>query len=334
MPFFLIIMGFNMGHSFKHKGVTKLRALYSRVYFWKKIKRYVLPFIFTYMVSILLGIYYNALEFSEEWYLLWLPFWGPGNWFIIVLFTSILAFPLIYKAYTIHPKLTVVLCFLSEILLGLVLFFNAPLIQYGTGYYVIEEARDLMWIIRLNILIYLPAVGLGLWFSDGHDIKEKRNWLLWLAAPLSFIYVYAFYFFDFRLQIFDGEYYRRLFWGDYTLLIYPYAAFLFLLAMRYLPYESQGRFSKLVSRISRSSYHILLSQILYYAVWYQINPDYLAYGFGSNIANYIPFYAFTVLICFGSGMLWYEAELRIGLAMRKRRQKETPRASDEQIASP
>jgi hypothetical protein len=321
MPFFLIIMGFNMSHSFKHKGVTKLRDLYSRDYFWKKTKRYVLPFILTYLISILLGIYFDALEFSEEWYLLWLPFWGPGNWFILVLFTSILVFPLTYKLYTIKPKLTVALCVLSEILIGLILFFTAPLIQYGTEFYVIPEARDLMWLLRLNILIYLSAVGLGLWFSDGHDIKEKRNLWLWITAPLSFIYVYAFHFYDFRFQIFDGEYYHRIFWGDYTILIYPYAAFLILLAMRFIPSESKSRIANLFSKISKSTYHILLCQILYYAVWFHLNPEFVIIGFGSDVYLFIPFYIFTVFVCFSCGMLWFEAERRMSVAIQKRREK-------------
>jgi hypothetical protein len=213
------------------------------------------------------------------------------------------------------------LCLLSEIVLGLVLFFNVPLIQYGAHYYPILEGRPLMWIIRLNILIYLPAVGLGLWFSDGFDIKTKRNAWLWLAAPLSFIYIYAFYFHDFQVQIFDGEYMRRLIWPDYTILVYPYAAFFLLLAMKFLPSTAEGRISGVITRISNSTYHIFLCQILYYAVWFQINPDYLSIGFGSDTFLYIPFYAITVLICFSCGILWHEAERRIGMVFRKRRKK-------------
>ncbi|MFX0044541.1 MAG: acyltransferase [Candidatus Hermodarchaeota archaeon] len=313
MPFFLIVMGFNMGHSFRYRGTTKLRELYSLQYFWRKIKRYVLPFVLLYAVSILLGIYFDALEPSRWWYLAFLPFWGPGNWFIPVLFTSILIFPAVYKAYTMSPRITVALCLLSEILLSLVLFFNTPLVPSdGTYVYTGLDAISLMWIIRLNILFYLPAVAFGLWFSDGHDITQKRNWFMWLAAPLSIIYIYAYTFFGFRFEIFDGVHLRRLIWGDYTLLVYPYAAFLILLAMRYLPSDSQGLGSRLVMRISRATYHIFLFQMMYYAVWFQLNPYYSSTGFGSALHLYLPFYLLSLAICIVGGILWYEGERRIG----------------------
>jgi peptidoglycan/LPS O-acetylase OafA/YrhL len=313
MPFFLIVMGFNMAHSFRHSGAATFRELYSPRYFWKKIKRYILPFVLLYAASILLGIYFDALEPSRWWYLFFLPFWGPGNWFLPVLFTSILVFPAVYKAYTMNPRITVVLCLLSEILLSVVLFFNVPLIPSGGTYvYTGLDSITLMWVIRLNMLFYLPAVAFGFWFSDGHDITQKRNWFMWLAAPLSVIYIYAYTFFGFRFEIFDGVYLRRLIWGDYTLLVYPYAAFLILLAMRYLPCESQRLGSRLVMRISRATYHIFLFQMMYFAVWFQLIPDYINTGFGSASFLYLPFYLVSLAICFLGGVLWHESERRIG----------------------
>ncbi len=324
MPFFLIVMGFNMSHSFRYSGATTLRELYSPQYFWKKIKRYILPFALLYTVSILLGIYFDALEPSTWWYLFFLPFWGPGNWFIPVLFTSILIFPAVYKAYTLSPRITVALCLFSEILLSLVLFFNVPLVPSGGSYvYTGLDAISLMWVIRLNMLFYLPAVAFGLWFSDGHDLTEKRNRFMWLAAPLSVIYIYAYTFFGFRFEIFDGVYLRRLIWGDYTLLVYPYAAFLILLAMRYLPSESQGFGSRLVMRISRATYHIFLFQMMYFAVWFQINPDYISTGFGSALHLYLPFYLVSLAICTAGGVAWHEIDRRIGSGWRSWRESKT-----------
>jgi len=317
MPFFLIVMGFNMGHSFRYTGATTLRELYSLQYFWKKTKRYVLPFVLLYVASILLGLYFDALEPSRWWYLFFLPFWGPGNWFIPVLFTSILIFPAVYKAYTVNPRITVALCLLSEIILSLVLFFNVPLVPSGGTYvYTGFDAITLMWVIRLDMLFYLPAVVFGLWFSDGHDITQKRNWFIWVTAPLSVIYLYAYTFLGFRVEIFDGVYLRRLIWGDYTLLVYPYAALFILLALRYLPSESSGFVSKLVMKISRATYHIFLFQMMYFAVWFQLNPDYISTGFGSALHLYLPFYLVSLAVCTVAGIAWYEVERRIGSGWR------------------
>jgi len=137
-----------------------------------------------------------------------------------------------------------------------------------------------------------------------------------LAAPLSVIYIYAYTFFGFRFEIFDGVYLRRLIWGDYTLLVYPYAAFLILLALRYLPSESNGLGSRLVMRISRATYHIFLFQMMYYAVWFQLTPDYISTGFGSAFHLYLPFYLVSLSFCTVGGVLWYEVERRIGSGWR------------------
>ena len=61
IPVFLVIMGFNMGSSFKQKGETSLRKLYSWKYFKRKIWRYIIPFFLLYLVSTLLGLAIKAL---------------------------------------------------------------------------------------------------------------------------------------------------------------------------------------------------------------------------------------------------------------------------------
>jgi len=52
-----------------------------------------------------------------------LPFWGPGNWFLPVIFQSILIMPLLYKGFTKKPILTLVLTFIVEIAMQITIFF-------------------------------------------------------------------------------------------------------------------------------------------------------------------------------------------------------------------
>jgi len=311
IPFFMIIMGFNIGLSFKHKGARTLGELYSWSYLKSRIKRYVLPFLLLYGGSLLIGAYFNSITFNEYTLIGWLPFWGPGNWFIPVLFSSILILPLVYRGYIARPKLTVFLCFMSEILLQLVLFYNVPLVLVGGHYeYTSYESVFLSTVIRTNVLFLLPAVGLGLWFTDSHKINAKRNRLLWVAAPLSLIYMFAYQILGFRAEIIEGVYKYKLIWGDYTFLVIPYSAILFLLAMKYLPSHPQTRMQKLVQRMGRASYHILLSQILYYSAWYYLNPNWANVGFGSDVLLHIGFYIISLVVTFIMGLVWYEAERR------------------------
>lgn len=311
IPFFLLVMGFNMGLSFRHSGATTLRELYSREYFSKKIIRYVYPFILLYAFSILAGFYFESLTFNEYSLLLWLPFWGPGNWFIPVLMSSILVFPAVYWAYTKSPKATLVLCFMSEILLQIVMFFAVPMIlQDGSYTYMSYEAAFLTSLIRTNILFLLPAVGLGLWFSSGFDLNDKRNRFMMVAFPLSFIYMVAYQFFAFRFTFYEGVYRYTLIWGDYTFLVYPYSALLFLLAMKYLPSTPQNGLQRFISKVGRATYHIFLFQIFYFSIWYFQNPGFANVGFGTDVLLHLPFYLVNLVATFIGGLVWYTLERR------------------------
>jgi hypothetical protein len=266
IPFFLLVMGFNMGLSFKHRGAVNLRDLYTREYFKRKIVRYVFPFLVLYMGSILLGLYFQYLDWNEYFLLGFLPFWGPGNWFIPLLFGSILVFPLVYWAFNKQPKLTLVLCLLSEILMQGIMYVFYP--------YPIDSALEgfIVTAIRVNVIFYLPAVGLGLWFSRGHNLMNKRNWFMYIYAPVSFVFM-----FDYQTHWFSsmpgiiGQFFTGIdtfIRGDYTLLFYGYAAFIFLIAMEALPQAASGRILRGIQKIGRASYHILLAQIFWYSIVY------------------------------------------------------------------
>ena len=319
IPFFLLVMGFNMGLSFKHRGVTGLRDLYTRGYFHRKFNRYVFPFIVLYVGSLVLGSFLGYLSWSEYTLLGYLPFWGPGNWFIMLLFGSILIFPLVYWAFNKQPVFTVVLCFLSEIVLQAVMYFYFPY-PYGS-----ELEAFIVSAIRLNILFYLPAVGLGLWFSKGFELNKLRNYFIYLYAPISFLFMY-----DYSTLFFSsmpgsvGLFFTTVndfIRGDYTFLFYGYAAFLFLIALSALPRYASGKIQKLVQDMGRASYHILLFQIFYMSIvyWLTLNeavihvfiPDFAAiFGWSSDL-YYIPFYLMNLTFAFGGGLLWYYIEKRL-----------------------
>ncbi len=318
IPFFLIVMGFNMGISFKYRNAKSLRELYSLDYFKRKIKRYVLPFIVLYIASIILGVTVGYLNTNEYLLLGYLPFWGPGNWFIPLLFGSILVFPLIYWLFDRLPVLTVGLCFISELVLQNVLWYLYPAATSAYDWFIISA-------IRVNVLFFLPAVGLGLWFSRGFELKSKRNWFVYPYLGIS-----AFFMFDYAtgfVSSFPGAIGQTVtliqdfIKGDYTLLFYGYAAFFFLLAMSIVGQTPTGSFSRLIQRIGRSTYHILLFQIFWMSIVYWITsplavmehtiPNFAVLLHWPTSLNYIPFYILNLGVSFSGGMLWYELEKRL-----------------------
>ena len=326
IPFFLIVMGFNMAYSFKYSGSSTLRELYSWEYFKRKFKRYVFPFAVLYLGSILFGMANGVWAFNEYTLLGTLPFWGPGNWFIAVLFGSIVIFPVIYWLFKKHPVLTLVLCFLGEIILQAIMYLWFP--------YPIDSALEgfIVAAIRLNIVFFLQAVGLGLWFSNGYSLWEKRNWFMYIYLPISIIFMVDYMTISpgthsgilGSLPNLFGDFFsfvQEFIRGDYTLIFYGYAAFLFLVAMMLIPMKATGSFQMFIQRVGRASYHILLFQIFYMSILYhsisiddalqQHIPNFaLEMGWPSDIL-YIPFYLINLTICFTGGLLWYGVEKRV-----------------------
>ncbi len=318
IPFFLIVMGFNFGVSSKYRNVNSLRNLYSLDYFKRKIKRYVFPFIILYIGSIILGVTLGYIDTSENLLLGYLPFWGPGNWFIPVLFGSILVFPLVYWLFDRLPLVTVGLCFISELVLQYSLSFLYPVASSSFDFFVITA-------IRVNILFYLPAIGLGFWFSKGFNIMDKRNWFVFPYLGIS-----VFFMFDYQSGIISsipgafGEFIsgiQEFIRGDYTLLFYGYAAFLFLAAMVVVSHTPSGPLTRFVQRIGRSTYHILLFQIFWMSIVYWTTlpaatmnhfiPDFEVLLGWTTPLFYIPFYLLNLGVSFAGGMIWYEVERRI-----------------------
>ncbi len=318
IPFFLIVMGFNMGVSFRYRNAKNLKDLYSLDYFKRKVKRYVLPFMILYLASIGLGLAFGHIDTSEYIILGYLPFWGPGNWFIPVLLSSILVFPMIYWLFDRLPKLTIALCFISELIMQYILWFLYPSASSAYDWFIISA-------IRVNILFFLPAVGLGLWFSKGFAMRERRNWLIYPYLAIS-----IFFMFDYSTGIISSlpgsigqlmstvqEFIR----GDYTLLFYGYAAFMFLAALMLIPQTASGRVQKFIQGVGRSSYHILLFQIFWMSIVYwnvshsavieHTIPDFLIEFGWPSVWFYIPFYLLNLVVSFTGGRIWFEAEKRL-----------------------
>ena len=126
---------------------------------------------------------------------------------------------------------------------------------------------------------------------------------MWILYPISLAYIVTYQFFGYRIMI-DGVRFMR---GDYNLLVFPYSAFLILLALKFLPKKSNLRISRTISLISKSTYHILLTQILGYGM---INA-----WWGSHYGMYLPFEPTDIIdlvalwgLFVWFGILWYKID--------------------------
>jgi hypothetical protein len=309
IPFFLVIMGFNSGISFQKKGDLTLKQLYSWSYFKGKIIRYILPFLVYYIASIFIGLFMYGFNFEAFWYGQYYPslgiinlftgfflFWGPGNWFIPLLLQSIIILPLLYKAFTKKPIITLIATFIVEIIMILILFF-----VFGevTSY----EEGHLVTILRTSILIYLSAVGLGMWFSFGYKLTDKRNIFMWILFPISLAYIIAYQFFGLYIRI-NGI---PLIRGDYHFLIFLYSAFIFLVIMYLLPQKVERKIGRSIKLISNSTYHILLTQMLGFGMVFAFSGTHYAIQIVFGLEEILElFIVWIIFISFG--ILWYKID--------------------------
>ncbi|MFX1278597.1 MAG: acyltransferase family protein [Promethearchaeota archaeon] len=314
IPVFLVLLGFNAGKSFQRQGDLSLKELYSWKYFKKKILRYIVPYLILYAVSTLIGLiiygfditamYRNQYYPSHGYMNLFigiLPFWGPGNWFLPLLFQSILILPLLYKFFTKKPIIALISCFIIEIAMQLcVFFFIGDLFPGGV---ISFPKLHVLNMFMDCVLFYLSGIGLGMWFSFEHRLEHSRNFFMWLLYPISLAFIVTYQFFGYRIMIGNVPLLR----GDYHFLIFPYSAFLVLLALKFLPQRVDGPIKRAISLIGKSTYHILLTQIFGFGIMYSgLGRHYIIFdGFSWLDVLYLTFAWFLFIPL---GILWYKTD--------------------------
>jgi hypothetical protein len=308
IPGFIVVMGFNLGISFNEKGITTLKEAYSKEYFVSRMKRYIIPYIILYLIQgiiyLIVHIYFpseiiEVMPYDLEGLRLlgFTFFWGPGMWFIPVLFGSILIFPLLYVCFKKAPITTFMACFVIEWAMHL-LAFN---IYFGNWYFT-------KMFFQTHIFYMFSGIGMGLWISEDHEIFSLRNIIIWILLPISLIYliIYAARGYGVLRDVLDV---LNLNWigGDYNFLSFPYSAFLFLIILKIFPKNSEIKFSRIIKKISRSTYHILLVQILYFSIAYHFWFS-IADGFDSHPVDYLWYYPLNLLITITGGIIWQTLE--------------------------
>ncbi len=345
IPIFLILMGYNIASSFRNQGLTGLSELYSWAYFRKKIERYIMPYLLLYGFHLLLRLFviwqeipvnrnfpYDLMDYM---WLGYTPFFGPGMFFIPIVISSIIVFPFLYWCYLQQQMMTVIFCFMIELsmhLFSYVLYLEAMAYlrsEYWIGIAQWEAAfpeTTQFW--GCTIFSHCSAIAIGMWLSTDHSLSSPRNTWVKVFFLIGLIYVSAFYIYRYTgisaiwvMAIMD-----MFSWigGDYHLFTYGYAAGIFLLVMNYIPAKPlrESALVKFVRRISRATYHILLTQILYFSLVYGfylymfditgLHPD----GFDDAPWKYLWFYPLNVLITFTGGLLWHHLEQRFYLKQR------------------
>jgi hypothetical protein len=91
--------------------------------------------------------------------------------------------------------------------------------------------------------------------------------------------------------------------------------------MKLIPYEAKSKIAKVFQVISRSTYHILLTQILYFGIVVALYGDhYRASIFGINTSEDLVLVLYLIMnwiICIPIGIAWWYAEMKFIVSVRK-----------------
>jgi hypothetical protein len=292
VPTFLVITGFNYGRSFHRRGIIHLLDAFKGSYLSEKLKRYLMPFALLMIPMSILSILLAFFDVNLLSGLGPLPFWGPGIWYIPVILWGVLILPPLYISFQRRPKLTLVLCFVNDFAMHWLLYW---LLQITEGSLTLQEA--MLFFFQTNVLYYLSAVALGMWFSGGHGLEEERNRFIWFLLPLSLGYLLYY-------EIMDSQIFFLS--SDYNLFGFPYAAFIFLVGMAVLPRESDSIWGRISARLGKGTYHILLTQAFCFSILYRLFPGFRE---GALVAtSYVFWYLVVIVLSFTFGSLWRRVE--------------------------
>ena len=262
VPIFLIVMGFNYGHSFQSRGCISLKEIYSNSYFKKKTRRYLVPFLIIFIPLTLIAVLLDNFAFRVFSNRAIFPFWGPGIWYIPVVMSAVLVLPALHLLFTKKPNLTIAACFTNDLIMHAFMYYLLEVTQTGT------VAHDLIrFLFQSNIMLYLSAIVLGFWFSIDHNLFSPKHRFIWVAFPFSLLY----------LILYELVGWRPFFiMGDYNFMMIPYSAVIFLILMKFIPEKSERSWSRVFIRVGRSTFHILLVQAVIFSVLFYFTPGMLA----------------------------------------------------------
>lgn len=275
----MILMGFTSMLSFNHKKFISNNN-YWRNYLIGRFRRLFIPFLITFFVSLLFGIYIGEYYIGLGNFIGFLPVSGPGNFFITMLFQYIFIAPFIYRLHQISPKFMLVTFFSIDILFQLI----APNISIFNIYPYLYSA---------NILRYFSAIALGFYIFDDYikngsvKIMNDKNKFILIGLCVSIIYLFLSRFTQQPFPLFLEM------WGSQNVLsfFYPLVIVIFILNHNFSKYEDNNIY-KILLKMGKASYHIFLVQIL----WFGFGLSFMKLITGDNFLIMGPIAIFSNII--------------------------------------
>ena len=293
VPIFMLCTGYVTAQSFDSKKVT-LKQSYTFEKLYPKYTRYIMPFLWFYIVEMLLTFIFQQTGYIK--YLSVLNYDFAKMYEVRVSFLSVLVFffsggrglhgtyyfPIILQValmipviYTVVKKYKYGLWMCFGVNLFLEILKNIVNLPYGA--------------YRLLAFRYIFALALGCYLYIYREKEEKwYKWLMFFAVGAAYTYVVNYI--SYNKLIFT-------YWFRTSMISMLYITPIFLLGIRYM----KNVRIPFIENLGKASYHILMVQILYYnflapIVWY---------ASANKIINDFWGMILSLVICLGGGYGYY-----------------------------
>ena len=241
-------------------------------------------------LSLAVGLIRGEASFGPLLFAGYLPYTGPGNYFLPLLVQFVLLSPLVFWGYMRRPRLTMLTLFGCNLAFELL----APnLALFETKF-----------LYSACVLRYGAAIALGIWIADDESFASCRNWFVLPYAVVGFLYILASQTTAFALPFLPD-------WGTQNLVSFGWALFLTLVLLKGLRVVSlPPRWSSGLCRVGQASYEIYVFQI----AWFSLALSGLLFSADSELAVgqsiegllRLALLAVNLLVCTILGTWWHE----------------------------
>lgn len=270
VPIFMILSGFVASKSFYRHNIDGLEKAYGWEPVCGKAIRYTLPFLFAFLAEELIFMLYHVRHGFKKCLLLFLNGGqGPGSYYYPCMMQFIFWFPVLYFIVKRYQEKGVLLCGVMN--------FVFELLKKAYG---MNEDCYRMLLFRYTLLI---AWGCYLAVSE----KRERRYVSILSICVSAIYILFFVYFKHVPIITD-------YWTNTS-----FVAVLFLLPVSRILLQNGSLKCKPLERIGRASYHIFLTQMVYFT---------FVYSFYEVVTDRFLQIGLNFLVCITIGILFYLIE--------------------------
>lgn len=287
VPIFMILVGYNTAKSYERKGPESLKDLYNGRTLIRKFQRLIIPFAFVWIMQVFIHyILLGGLNVRDLLISFFVGGWGPGSYFVPIIIQATLILPLIY-----------LLCKKNLTTMTITLFIISLLVEVACLLVDMPEG-----VYRLIVVRYLFALTLGVWLALNTK-KLNYKWLIPLSI-ISLIYITG-------VNYFDWVFIMEEYWLSQHAPSYFWTLMIIIVGLKLYQFKADNMISKLFVKIGQASYHIFLTQMVYF---WSI----------AGLFSALPLTAYvgiSIIICVVLGLLFFDAENWVRNVIKNRNNK-------------